>query len=199
MKEFNAAHGKHATAIAEPVRRAMAAYAWPGNVRELRNFIESMVVLDTDGVLGAGRRADGQRGAASGAAAPAPAGGGPANLVGRPLAEVERYYIEKALKLTDGNREEAAKMLGIGERTLYRKIQDWKLQDRIKEALAASGRRPGGGGGGAGDGRGGAGEGDEAAGAGVAVRCAANGRSRQADECRGRKSPLAVSIRRTSL
>jgi len=56
-------------------------------------------------------------------------------LVGRPLADVERYYIERALERTEGNREEAAKLLGIGERTLYRVIQEWKLQDRIKHAL----------------------------------------------------------------
>src|SRR5204862_4941139 len=71
--------------------------------------------------------------AADGAAA------GPAGLVGKPLTEVERYYIEEALKLTAGNREEAARMLGIGERTLYRVIQDWKLQDKIKQALAKTG------------------------------------------------------------
>jgi len=64
---------------------------------------------------------------------------GPSNLVGRPLMEVERYYIEQALKLTDGNREEAARMLGIGERTLYRVIQDWKLQDKIRQALGEAG------------------------------------------------------------
>jgi hypothetical protein len=49
---------------------------------------------------------------------------------------VERYCIEEALKLTHGNREEAARILGIGERTLYRKIQDWKQQDRLKLAPA---------------------------------------------------------------
>ena len=48
-------------------------------------------------------------------------------LIGRPLEEVERFYIEKALELTQGNREEAATMLGIGERTLYRKIKEWGL------------------------------------------------------------------------
>ena len=47
-------------------------------------------------------------------------------MLGRPLAEVERYYMEKALERTKGNREEAAALLGIGERTLYRKIQEWK-------------------------------------------------------------------------
>jgi molybdenum-dependent DNA-binding transcriptional regulator ModE len=49
---------------------------------------------------------------------------GPNPLVGRPLSEIERYYIEQTLALTEGNREEAARKLGIGERTLYRVIQD---------------------------------------------------------------------------
>jgi two-component system response regulator HydG len=133
LKELNAQHGKHVTAIAEPVRKAMAVYDWPGNVRELRNFLESMVVLDTDGILGTDDVQEDspvmQR--SQGSSSPA----GPAGLVGRPLTEVERYYIEQALALTGGNREEASRMLGIGERTLYRTIQDWKVQDRIKQVL----------------------------------------------------------------
>src|SRR5215475_4407375 len=52
LKEFNQRHGKQVKAIAEPVRRLIAAYNWPGNVRELRNLLESMIVQDTDGVLG---------------------------------------------------------------------------------------------------------------------------------------------------
>ena len=55
--------------------------------------------------------------------------------MGRPLSEVERYYTEQALALTNGNREEAAKMLGIGERTLYRNIKEWEQQKKIREAL----------------------------------------------------------------
>jgi two-component system response regulator HydG len=134
LKEFNAKHGKHVKTIAEPVRRAMAAFDWPGNVRQLANFVEGMVVYDTDGVLGVDDVPEDSEVLRRGGAA-APAGGGGVSLVGRPLAEVERYCIEEALKLTGGNREEAARMLGIGERTLYRKIQDWKHQDRIKTAL----------------------------------------------------------------
>jgi two-component system response regulator HydG len=133
IKELNAQHGKDVRSISEPVRKAMAAYDWPGNVRELRNFIEIMVVLDTDGVLGLDDVQD------SAVVKRAPSvdarASGPAHLVGRPLTEVERYYIEQALTLTEGNREEAAKLLGIGERTLYRVIQEWKLQDKIREAL----------------------------------------------------------------
>ncbi|MFQ3593090.1 MAG: sigma-54 dependent transcriptional regulator [Gemmataceae bacterium] len=130
MKEANKTHGKNATSIAEPVRRAMAAYSWPGNVRELKNFIESMVVYDNDGILGPDDAVDSEvlgRGVALPTAGPAPI-----PLIGRPLEEVERFYIEEALKLTDGNREEAATMLGIGERTLYRKIQDYKQKDAAK-------------------------------------------------------------------
>ena len=117
--------------------KVMAAHDWPGNVRELRNLVESMVVQDRDGVLGMDdiQEGDGLRRLHL----PDNHAAGPANLVGRPLTEVERYYIEQALELTNGNREEAARMLGIGERTLYRVIQDWKLQDRLREALHEAG------------------------------------------------------------
>jgi hypothetical protein len=48
-------------------------------------------------------------------------------LVGRPLEEVEKLFIAETLKLTAGNREQAADLLGIGERTLYRKIKEFNL------------------------------------------------------------------------
>lgn len=133
IKEFNRQHNKRVTGISEAVRKAMAAYDWPGNVRELRNTIESMLVQDHDGVLGMEDLQEGDR--LRGLQLTDGAAGGSVNLVGRPLVEVERYYMERALELTNGNREEAARMLGIGERTLYRIIQDWKLQDKIREAL----------------------------------------------------------------
>jgi two-component system response regulator HydG len=137
LKELNGRHGKQVTGIAEPLRKRMAAYDWPGNVRELRNAIESMVVQDADGVLNLDdlQEGDGLRPPqASDNHAASPAG-----LVGRPLTEVERYYIEQTLQLTNNNREEAAKLLGIGERTLYRVIQEWRLQDRVRQALAEAG------------------------------------------------------------
>jgi two-component system response regulator HydG len=137
MKEFNQLHGKHVTSISEAVRRAMATYDWPGNVREIRNFIESMVVLDMDGVLGIDDVQEGE--VLNRIPSAQTTHQGPDSLVGRPLSEVERYYIEQALTLMQGNREEAAKLLGIGERTLYRVIQDWKLQDKIKDAMAQGG------------------------------------------------------------
>jgi two-component system response regulator HydG len=134
VKEFNKRHGKNVSpAPAEPLRKSMEIYDWPGNVRELRNLIESAVVQDQDGILGMDDLQEGE-----GLRRLQPGDGvnaGPANLVGRPLNEVERFYIEQTLQLEGGNREEAARRLGIGERTLYRVIQDWKLQDRIRQAL----------------------------------------------------------------
>ena len=47
--------------------------------------------------------------------------------------------MQQALEKTGGNREEASRMLGIGERTLYRVIQDWKLQDKISAAVKQAG------------------------------------------------------------
>ena len=134
LKEANTKHGKNVVGIAEPVRHALASHDWPGNVRELRNLLESMVVQDMDGTLGADdlREADTQKHLQTPDQRPV----GPGNLVGRPLTEIERYYIEQTLALTNNNREEAAKLLGIGERTLYRNIQEWKVQDRVKQALA---------------------------------------------------------------
>ncbi len=136
LKELNQRHGKHATAIAEPMRKIMAAYDWPGNVRELRNLIESMVVQNRDGVLDLDDLQEGDT--LRRLNLPDSRSSGPSNLVGRPLGEVERYYIEQTLEMTGGNREDAARKLGIGERTLYRDMQSWKVQDQIKNAIAAA-------------------------------------------------------------
>jgi two-component system response regulator HydG len=137
LKEFNTAHGKRVVSIAEPVMKAMLAYNWPGNVRELRNLIEGMVVLDTDGVLNVNDVED--EDLLRKMRLPESPVAGASGLVGRPLAEVERYYVEQALQLGGGNREEAARMLGIGERTLYRKIKEWQEQDHVKKALDEAG------------------------------------------------------------
>jgi len=130
LRELSIKYNKHLSAVAENVRRAFVVYHWPGNVRELRNLLESMCLLDHDGVLGSDDLPEdtGIAGllGASQSIISLPVGSGPDHLVGRPLAEIERYYTEQALELTGGNREEAARLLGIGERTLYRKLQEWK-------------------------------------------------------------------------
>jgi two-component system response regulator HydG len=134
LEEFSRRYGKKVPKVANAVWTAFRNYPWPGNVRELRNQVESMVIQDQDAVLDVDDLQEGQ----SLRAAATNEGAGADHLIGRPLSEVERYYSEKALELTGGNREEAAKLLGIGERTLYRQFQEWKLQDRIKEALESA-------------------------------------------------------------
>jgi len=126
VRELAKKHGKAIPKVAAAVWKAFEAYDWPGNVRELKNLLDSMLLLDSDGELtlddlpeDAGVKPHGLPGGSSAAA-------GTDHLVGRPLEEVERYFTERALELTKGNREEAATMLGISERTLYRKIQEWK-------------------------------------------------------------------------
>jgi len=134
IKESNQNHNKKVTGIAEPLRKLIDAYEWKGNVRELRNAIDSMVVLDQDGILNLNDVEEGSP--LKKLPTSDSRGSGPANLVGKPLSEIERYYIERTLEQAEGKREEASRILGIGERTLYRMIQEWKLQDKAKQAFA---------------------------------------------------------------
>jgi DNA-binding NtrC family response regulator len=55
-------------------------------------------------------------------------GGSPASLAGTTLEQIEKRAIRETLRLTGGNREHAAKLLGIGERTLYRKLKEYGLR-----------------------------------------------------------------------
>ncbi|MCE9534108.1 MAG: sigma 54-interacting transcriptional regulator [Planctomycetes bacterium] len=137
LNEFNSRYGKHVSELSKGVWKAFEHYSWPGNVRELRNQIESMIVVDSDGILGMDDLPDGD--SLKGAAPVSSGSAGADALIGKPLREVERFYMEKALEITNGNREEASRMLGIGERTLYRSIRDWKIQDEIKAALENAG------------------------------------------------------------
>jgi two-component system response regulator HydG len=126
LKEHTKRHQKTVRGISTAARRRLLAYDWPGNVRQLRNVIESMVVVDFDEVLDLDDLP----------AELAPPNGEPATtavpeglheLVGKSISEIEALFIAETLKVTGGNREEAAGMLGIGQRTLYRKIKEYGL------------------------------------------------------------------------
>jgi two-component system response regulator HydG len=136
LRELARKYGKETPSVSEPVRKALAAYDWPGNVRELKNVLESLLVLDADNVLGTDDMPE-EAGPArllhgtTSAAGPV----GPDFLVGRTLDEIERYYTDRTLEMTNNNRVAAAKLLGIGERTLYRNMLRWKKED--EERMAA--------------------------------------------------------------
>jgi len=128
LKELCKRNGREVEGMTRAARQVLMSFDWPGNIRQLRNVIEGMLALDMDGKLDlddlpselaaiAGRTVDGTS-----------VGSGSDMLIGRPLTEVEKFYIARALELTSGRREEAATMLGIGERTLYRKIKEFDLK-----------------------------------------------------------------------
>jgi two-component system, NtrC family, response regulator HydG len=130
LRDLTKRTGRDAQGFSRAARKALLAYQWPGNIRQLRNTIERMLVLDNDGVLDIDglppeiavlvkdQLPDTEDEMPSGAD----------SLIGKPMTEVEKYYIQRALDLTDGNREEASRMLEIGERTLYRKIKEYELR-----------------------------------------------------------------------
>jgi two-component system response regulator HydG len=101
-------------------------------VRQLKNVIESMVVMDSDGLLDLDDLSPDLYNPEDGPALaemplPVPEVSGPNFLIGKSLREIEEWAIGEALKVTSGNREETAKMLGISERNLYRKLKEYGL------------------------------------------------------------------------
>ncbi len=115
--------GSKISGITEAARDLLVNYIWPGNIRQLRNCIRTMVVMcDTDTLdvrdippeIYQVRQLTGQT---------RPVG----DLAGMSLNELEKQAIVDTLAKTRDNREKAAKILGIGERTLYRKIKEYGL------------------------------------------------------------------------
>jgi two-component system response regulator HydG len=124
-------HGREVPNLSRAARHALINYEWPGNIRQLRNVLESMLVSDIDGLLDLDDLPEEIR-PAPGSIPEAELGEmtfGADQLIGKKLDEVEKYYMQRALEVTKGNREEAATLLGIGERTLYRKIKEYGLKE----------------------------------------------------------------------
>ncbi len=114
-------YAKPIEGIAPEARQVLMSYAWPGNVRQLKNAIENMVVLSNGPMLGPESLPQ-ELHPVSGEVT-----GGMTNLVGISITQAEKELIRNTLKMVNGNREQAAKILGIGERTLYRKIKEYDL------------------------------------------------------------------------
>ncbi len=131
MKQFSKRHQKPIKGMSRAARVKLLAFSWPGNVRQLRNVIESMVVVDCDETLDVDdlpAELEPDAGHVQAAvSSTVEENVGITSLVGRPLDEIEKIFIGETLKLAGGNREQTAEMLGIGERTLYRKIKEYKL------------------------------------------------------------------------
>ncbi len=127
LEDYSRIHDKSIEGISREALRVLTTYRWPGNVRELKNAIENMVVTSQGTVLEVvdlpGHIHAGQPNAPTHAVA-----------VGTTIQEMERDLIFSTLEFVQGNRRKAAKSLGIGERTLYRKIQEYGLRPSEEEA-----------------------------------------------------------------
>jgi len=124
IREANKAHGTRVKGIAADARRVLTAHSWPGNVRQLRSVVENMIVLADGETLTLAdlppeihRRPDQIAGDQFG------------QLAGIRIEEAEKQLIRNTLKMVGGNREQAAGILGIGERTLYRKIKEYGIKE----------------------------------------------------------------------
>ena len=128
LARFAREEGRSFDGVAPDVAELFAAHPWPGNVRQLLNVMRHVVVLH-DGPLVT--RAMLPDDLFQSTASRAPAGTAPASLalgdlVGRPLAEIERRVIEATLARHGGSVPKAARVLDLSPSTLYRKIEAWK-------------------------------------------------------------------------
>ncbi len=141
MKESCRRLNKQCDGIDHEARDILISYHWPGNVRQLENVIENMIALASGPRLTVDDIPPDILGhysvetVSTTALAPINMTGGVTtgtaitSLAGVNLAELEKEAIQKTLELVNGNREQAAKLLGIGERTLYRKIKEYGVQE----------------------------------------------------------------------
>lgn len=120
--------------ITDAALMRLTAFDWPGNVRQLLNVVQNMTVTAIGSAggpnaavtLGVEHIPEDIR--SEEATAEVGESGTAGSLAGTSLEQLEKRAIRETLKLTGGNREQAAKLLGIGERTLYRKLKEYNLR-----------------------------------------------------------------------
>jgi Nif-specific regulatory protein len=114
LDHFRRLHGRPNLGITEAARAKLIAYHWPGNVRQLRNVVDSAVVLADEDAI---RPHD-----------LALRDSGSSDLETLRIDEWEKRLITEALTRTGDNVPEAARLLGIGRATLYRKIEQYRIE-----------------------------------------------------------------------
>ena len=120
IREFAQENGKPVEGIDTKARAMLYNHAWPGNVRELRNCIESAVVMCKGSVI------------TPDDLPPSIAADSESNYVrvqlGVTMADAERELIRANLAANNGNKSRTAEILGIGRKTLHRKIAEYRLE-----------------------------------------------------------------------
>ncbi|MEW6057498.1 MAG: sigma-54 dependent transcriptional regulator [Bdellovibrionota bacterium] len=125
MREFSEREGRKPLAISQQTRQLLRAYSWPGNVRELRNVIERAFALSVGQEFGLellpSHIAESQRSREIRFA------------VGTPLQSVEDRMIEETLASCNGDKNQAATILGVAPRTIYRWLERREQEQRGQE------------------------------------------------------------------
>lgn len=120
--EMNAELKKSVSGFDAEAKKRLALYHWPGNVRELRQTIQTAVLMTGEGLISATALGLDAMKAESGISDFA--------LVDETM---QKERIIKALKQTDGNKRQAAKLLGISPPTLYKKMEQYNIQQKRDE------------------------------------------------------------------
>ena len=126
LEEFAKENNKKITGIDARARPALYKYNWPGNIRQLRNCIESAVVMCSGSEITLEDLPPSVSGASDTDMISIP--------VGITLAEAEKILIQQNLAVNKGNKSKTADILGIGRKTLHRKIDEYNLEVGDTEA-----------------------------------------------------------------
>jgi two-component system response regulator HydG len=116
--------GKNITGVTEKALARLRRCDWPGNVRELENAIERAVIITQGLMITVDDLPDGVRGAES----ETDARKSVEVEIGATMDEVERRVILETLAYTRGDKSRTAQILGIGRKTLYRKLQQYNSE-----------------------------------------------------------------------
>ncbi len=135
LKGYSQASGKPITGISDDVMQLLCAYSWPGNIRELENAIEHAVVLSRQPVLTPeDLPAEVRDGATSKSSSDALQSEQPLFPDTPSLEEVKKRYVLYILNRTQGNISQAAKILDIDRRSLYRMLERYKIPAFSRES-----------------------------------------------------------------
>ncbi len=129
VQEFAKQNSKKITGLSTDALEALQHYDWPGNIRELRAALEHGVALcrgERLGVRDLPPRITGKSNDATGRLTPGETTSSSSSHLN--LEAMEKNFIHQALRLTDGNVTESAKLLGISRRTLHRKIKAYQIK-----------------------------------------------------------------------
>lgn len=125
LKEFNIENQKNILGFDNRAKSAILKYSWPGNIRELRNCVESAVVMCNKDQISFDDLPSTVRSGCDISAITIPAG--------ITMNEAEKIIITENLALNNGNKTKTAETLGIGRKTLHRKLIEYGIEKEDSE------------------------------------------------------------------